>query len=465
MNPEITRIFQLQLANKRKIRQTSAEERIQKINLLMEAINDRLPELKKAVFEDLGKPPAEVMLSEVYPIITEIKTIRRKLKKWMLPKHVPAPIALLGSKNEIHLEPKGVVLIMAPWNFPFQLAISPLMSALAAGNCVMLKPSEISANTSRFIKSLIDDFFEQNEVAVFEGDAEIGKALLDLPFNHILFTGSTTVGKKVMAAAAKHLSSVTLELGGKSPVLIDKTADIKEAAKRITWGKFLNAGQTCIAPDYVLVPKKQLDEFVDKSKKHIQKLYGKNSIHTNPDYCRIIDEKSFARLKSLVDEALKSDAAIQIGGEFADVNFIAPTLMTNVNVDSGIMKEEIFGPVLPILPYDSIEDALDMINAKPNPLALYIFSKDKEINRQILQNTSAGDTVINDVVVHFSNINLPFGGSNHSGIGKSHGFAGFKAFSHERSVMHQPRFSMVKLLYPPYSAITKKIIDLTIKYF
>lgn len=466
MDNEINEVFELQRLNKNAVKQSSAEERLQKIKRIEEAINNRLPELQEAVYKDLRKSPAEVKLSEVYPVTAEIKHTQSHLKKWMRPKRARTPLSLIGSKNEIHYEPKGAVLIISPWNYPFMLAISPLVSAIAAGNCVILKPSEISANTSKFIKDFITDLFDLNEVAVFEGDVEVGKALLEFPFNHIFFTGSTEVGKKVMAAAAKHLSSVTLELGGKSPTIIDKSSDIKEAAKKIIWGKFLNAGQTCIAPDYVLVHKENLTKFVDEAKTNIDKLYSsKTTINNNPDYCRIINSNAYSRLKNLVDDAVKNGASMHLGDEFENDQIISPTLLTCVDFDAAIMQEEIFGPVLPIITYDTIDDVLEKINSRPNPLALYIFSRNKQTIQEILSNTSAGDTLINDVVVHFNNLNLPFGGSNHSGIGKSRGYAGFKSFSHERAVMRQPKYSMVQLLYPPYTKFTKKLIDITVKYF
>ena len=464
---EIARVFQLQQANRGKVGQSGAGERIAKLKRIRDAINDRREELQQAVYADLRKPAAEAMISEVFPVTTEIKHLVRHLRGWMRPKPARTPIVFIGAKSEIRLEPKGVVLIISPWNFPFQLAVGPLISAIAAGNCVVLKPSEFSPNTARFLKSLLAGLFDEKEVAVFEGDHEVGKALLEQPFNHVFFTGSTRVGRSVMAAAAEHLSSVTLELGGKSPAIIDRSANVAEAAKKITWGKFINAGQTCIAPDYVLIPDDQLAEFVSAAKAQIQNFFGDAAkISQSPDYCRIINEKMFARLKNLVEEAVAQGAVIETGGEFAENDkYISPTLITGVPQNAAIMQEEIFGPVLPILTYKSLDDVFGVVNSMPNPLVLYIFARHRRVISKILANTSAGDTVINDVVVHFANPNLPFGGFNQSGIGKSHGYAGFKALSHERAVMRQPRHTMLQLLYPPYTKFTKKLIDLTVKYF
>lgn len=465
---EIERVFKLQQANKRKIAQTGYKERIRKLEKLMNAFLKHKKEIQDAVFADFGKNPAETDLTEIFMITTEIKHTVKNLEKWMQPKYAKTPITFFGAKSRIHYVPKGVCLIISPWNYPFQLAVIPLVSAIAAGNCVIIKPSEYSPNTSEFIKKLISELFEENEVAVFEGDHFVGRTLTEMPFDHIFFTGSTQVGQKVMKAASENYTSFTLEMGGKSPVIIDDSVSLKEAVKKIVWGKFLNCGQLCTAPDYLLIPNNRYGEFIKWAEYYIKKFYGSfENIVNNPDYCRIINLKHFNKIRNLFDNAVESGAKIEIGGIFDEsLLYISPTIISSVPEDSGIMNTEIFGPVLPVIIYRNIDEALRIINSMPNPLALYIFSKNKKTIKYVLSNTSSGDVLINDVVVHFANPHLPFGGSRHSGLGKAHGFEGFRAFSHIRSVKKQPlKYSMGQLFYPPYTKTIKKLIDFTIKYF
>jgi aldehyde dehydrogenase (NAD+) len=464
---EVLALFERQKANRHLIRATTAEERIRKLDRLMSSIESRVDELSEAVCADLGKHEPEVLITEVYPVTTEIKHAQRHLKEWMRPEPVTAPLVFLGSESEIRREPKGMALILSPWNYPFQLAIAPLVSAIAAGNCVIVKPSELSPNTSRFIHQLISSLFDDKEVAAVEGDHEIAQFLVEQSFDHVLFTGSSRIGKQVMAAAAKNLTSVTLELGGKSPVFLDESADLKEAATKIAWGKTLNAGQSCVAPDYVLVPEDKEARFIELLRGAFQSRYGDDDhVGSNPDYCRIINERHFSRIKALVDDAVREGARIETGGKFRkEDRFISPTIINRVPAESALMQEEIFGPILPVLPYRCREEAMEIIRSRPRPLALYIFARNPQAAERALNETEAGDTVINDVVVHFGNPGLPFGGFKTSGIGKTHGKAGFEAFTHQRSVMRQPKRTMPQLLYPPYTRLVQWLIRFTVRYF
>ena len=464
---EVDRIFALQQANRKRLRESTAAERINKLGRIKTAIEKRLVELNAAVYQDLRRPEPEVLLSEVYPVVTEIRHARRHLEDWLKPISVPSPLVLFNARSEVRYEPKGVVLIIAPWNFPFQLSVAPLVSALAAGNAAIIKPSELAPRTAAFTRSLLSELFDENEVAVVEGDHRVAQSLVRQPFDHIFFTGSPRVGREVMAAAATQLASVTLELGGKSPVIVDSSADIGDAAHKILWGKCFNAGQSCVAPDYVLVPKDLEPRFIELARDALERRYGPvDSLAENPDYGRIVNEHHFRRVKRLVDAALQDGARIEAGGIFREEDcFISPTLLSDVLPSSDIMREEIFGPVLPILTYETREQAITLVNSLPRPLALYVFGKNPRVVEGLLGEIGAGGSVVNDVVVHFSNPYLPFGGFNHSGIGKSHGYFGFKAFSHERGVMHQPKRSLARLLYPPYRRSVRKLIHLIVRFF
>ncbi|APM39462.1 aldehyde dehydrogenase family protein [Clostridium kluyveri] len=464
---EMDRIFNLQINNKWKLRRSSARDRIKKLKMLKNYIINCMDEIEKALYDDFKKPGEEVLLTEVYPVIWEINHAIKNLHKWMKDKKVKTPITYFGAVCKIKYESKGVSLIISPWNFPFQLAISPLVSAIAAGNCVILKPSEYTPLTGKCIKKMISCIFQEDEVAVFQGDYRISKMLLEKPFENIFFTGSPTVGKMVMEAAAKNLATVTLELGGKSPVIIHPSANLDEAARRIAWGKCLNAGQICVAPDYLLIPQNKEEVFVELMIKYIIQYYGTfKKDMDNLKYSRIITKEHFFRIKELVEEAVYKGAKVRCGGYFNEYdNFIYPTIITDVDLNSKLLEEEIFGPVLPVISYKSMDEALEYIKSKPKPLVIYIFSRDKKAVNYLLDNTESGDAVINDVVVHAGNINLPFGGFNNSGIGKSHGYYGFMAFTHERSYMKQGKISLLSMVYPPFDTRTKKIIRKLIKYF
>jgi aldehyde dehydrogenase (NAD+) len=445
------------------LRTSTAEQRIAKLKKLEAAVNANKQALYQALHADLRKPEAEADLSEIMPVISEIHHTAKHLKSWMRTKRVAPTLTLLGTQARLRYEPKGVALIISPWNYPINLTLGPLASAIAAGNTAIIKPSELTPNCSAVMAEIIRSTFDPSEIALFEGDAAVSTELLALPFDHIFFTGSPAVGKIVMAAAAKNLTSVTLELGGKSPVIVDDTADITKAANSIMWGKFINNGQTCIAPDYLYVHEKILPEFLEKSKAAIAKMYGTNP-QTSPDYCRMVNEKHFSRVKRLIDDATANGATIAAGGaaEIAD-KFIAPTLLTNVSASSEVMKEEIFGPVLPIISYRDIANPIAHINDNPKPLALYVYSKNQQTIERVITETSTGGACINMSMLHFSHANLPFGGVNNSGIGSSHGIFGFKAFSHERAVLRD-QFSTIPMLFPPYTTRVKSIIKLTLKY-
>ncbi|HEU4886711.1 MAG TPA: aldehyde dehydrogenase family protein [Thermoanaerobaculia bacterium] len=455
---EIGRIYDAQQRNRASVAATTAAQRIEKLRRFERLMLERRDEIRAAMWEDYRKPAAEVDLSEIYPVVSEARHAVRHLRSWMKPKRVSTRLALFGSKSTVVHEPKGVVLIIAPWNFPFNLTLGPLVSAIAAGNCVMVKPSEMTPASTVCIRRLVTELFDENEVAVVEGDASVAEELLRRKFDHIFFTGSPAVGKVVMKAAAEHLTSVTLELGGKSPAIVDSSANVGEAAKKIAWGKFFNSGQICIAPDYALVHESVRDEFLEKVRAATAAL-GDESRGV------IVNERHAGRVKRLIDQAVEQGAEVALGGT-TQGRSIAPTILTNVPPDSAVMQEEIFGPVLPVMTYQSLDEAFRIIEGKEHPLVLYIFSRDRKVARRILRHTRAGGTAINQTLVQFYELDLPFGGVGYSGVGKSHGFAGFEAFSNARGVLDQRLpFSAIELLYPPYKGKWKEfLIDFTVRW-
>lgn len=456
---EIDRIHAKQLAHRGEIAKTSAAERIAKIKRLHDALLARRGEIHAALWDDYRKPAAEVDLSEIYPAVGEARHAIRHLARWMKPRRVSTPIALFGSRSRIVYEPKGLALIMSPWNFPINLTLGPLVSAIAAGNCVMIKPSELTPNAAAFMKRLLADLFEESEVAVIEGDSSVASELLRRRFDHIFFTGSPNVGKLVMKAAAEHLTSVTLELGGKSPVIVDGSANLDEAARKIAWGKLFNSGQVCIAPDYLLVDKRVEAPFVEKLKAAMESMSKEGSRGW------IVNDRHAARVHSMLDGALSRGATV-VAGEGGSDRAMPVAVVANVPHDAPLMRDEVFGPLLPMATYDTLADAYRIIAEREKPLVLYLFSRDPRVVDDVMAHTSAGGTVINDTLVHFYQVNLPFGGVGHSGMGKAHGFFGFEAFSNARGVLEQPtRFSMVQLLYPPYTAWKRKLIEWTVRFF
>jgi len=462
---EIRRVFDAQLATAMAWRESTVAERIARLKKLRDGMLARREDFYAAFAKDYRKPSAEVEGTEFMPVLDEIRHAIGSLKKWAQPRRVRPTMTTLGTQAWIEYQPRGRVLIVAPWNFPLNLCFGPLVSALAAGNTAILKPSEMTPAVSAVMAEVIAKIFSPNEVALFEGSLPTSTALLELPFDHIFFTGSPAVGKVVMAAAAKHLTSVTLELGGKSPVIVDETANIKLAAETLMWGKFTNCGQICVAPDHVHVHESVKDRFVAECRKALEARYGNtaDAQRNSHDLTRVINQRHTQRIAGLLDDARQKGARVLMGGE-VDVSscYIAPTLIDQVAPDASIMTEEIFGPVLPVLAYRNLDDVVRAINADHKPLALYIFSTDKARTRRILAQTSSGGVAINHCVLHYAHGNLPFGGVNNSGIGSAHGEFGFKAFSHERAVLKSGPIMMAKLFFPPYTGFKQKLIRWTV---
>ena len=417
--------------------------RIAQLKKLKQAIKDNQNDVLSALKADLNKPEFESFFELV--VTQDIDHALKQIKSWVKPKRAKVNLNLLPGSAQIIPEPLGTVLIIGPWNYPFSLMISPLIGAIAAGNCAILKPSEVAPQTSQVVAKLIQENFDPSYITVVEGAVETAQQLLAENFDHIFFTGGTKVGKIIMEAAAKNLTPVTLELGGKSPCVVDTEIDLKETAKRITWGKFLNAGQTCIAPDYLLVNREIKADLVTEIKQCIEKFYGTNPAES-PDFARIISDRQFNRLESLLQ-----DGDIITGGKTnSQERYIAPTLMENISLEVPLMQEEIFGPILPILEYNNLTEAINFINQRPKPLALYLFSKSKQKQTQILENTSSGGVCLNDTIMHVGVTDLPFGGVGNSGIGSYHGKYSFDTFSHFKSVLKKPFRLDLNWRYAPY---------------
>jgi len=447
---------------------TSAKERIERLEKLRRAIIERREALYQAIHADFRKPAAEVETTEVLMVLSELDHTIKHLAKWMKPRKVGTPVLLTGTRSEIRYEAKGVVLIMAPWNYPFQLTLAPLVAAVAAGNCAVLKPSEKTPNTAAFIDQLIRDTCDPAEVTVVLGGMQESQALLELPFDHFFFTGGPKVGRKVMEAAAKFLAGVTLELGGKSPAVVDDTADLDAAAERIVFGKFINGGQTCVAPDYVYVPASKEEAFVAKVRERLESFYGntEEARKATPDFCRMVDDGQFRRVNGLLERSVASGVRVAVGGTVdAASRYIAPTVLTDVKPETPIMEEEIFGPVLPVLRYERLDDVVRHIQAGTKPLAMYIFSRDTKNVERLLSETSAGGTCVNTTVVHLGNADLPFGGIGESGMGNYHGEFGFRTFSHERAVLRQGPLSFLSTMFPPYTEKKKKMQRMATRLF
>ncbi|MGE3608727.1 MAG: aldehyde dehydrogenase [Bacteriovoracaceae bacterium] len=421
----------------------SVDERKKHLIRLKESILNYEQEIYQGLKDDLGKSAVESYLTELGFILEEIKFVIKNLSNWSRPKKVKTPINLFPGKSYIYPEPYGTVLIISPWNYPFQLCFSPLIGAIAAGNRVVLKPSEFTTKTSMILKKIINEVFSDQEVLVIEGGVEETQRLLKQKFDYIFFTGSTSVGRIVMKAAAEFLTPVTLELGGKSPVLITDSADLNVAAKRCAWGKFTNAGQTCVAPDYVLIPEKLQEEFISLISHHIKSFYFSSD---DLEYGKIINQKNFDRLLDLI-----IPEKVAVGGNFEREKLsITPTILKNISWSDKIMKDEIFGPILPIIPYSNINEAITSIKNYPKPLAFYLFGNNKNMNNKIIQDLSFGGGCINDTLIHLANPYLPFGGVGDSGMGSYHGRKSFETFSHMKSVFHQSTWVDIPLRYPPY---------------
>ena len=405
-----------------------------------------------ALAADLGKPRVEGFITDIAFVTSEVKSMIKNLKKWNKPERVGTPLVAMPGKSRLIPEPVGVVLVIAPWNYPIHLLLVPVAGAIAAGNAVVMKPSEVTESTSALLATLVPKYLDSSAIALVEGGVPETTELLTQHFDHIFYTGNGTVGRVVMAAAVKNLTPVTLELGGKSPVIIDATANLRVAARRIAWGKWLNAGQTCIAPDYVMVNASVRDGFVEELGKAIAEFFGSDPKESE-SYGRIVSPHHFARVSSLME-----GGTAVIGGETdASTRYIAPTVLLDVNPDAQIMKEEIFGPLLPVIDVASTDEAIAHINANPHPLALYLFTSDKRVAADVVNRTTAGGVTVNGTIMHFSNPNLPFGGIGESGMGGYHGKAGVRLFQHMKPVLTRGTKMDPSIAYPPYTDRKAKI--------
>lgn len=462
---QLSRIFESQQGILHSHKVKNINERLKNIKAIYRWIIKNRNQIVKTISLELHKSEMETNLNEIMVVLSEARNAIRNLKKWTAAHHVGRSLAFVSTRAKITYEPKGVVLIISPWNFPLNLVICPLISAIAAGNTVFIKPSEFTPETNQMIKKMITELFEEDHVCMIEGDASITKLLLELPFNHIFFTGSTKVGKEIMRLASNHLASVTLELGGKSPVFLGKISNLQEACDKIIWGKLMNNGQACLAPDYIVVESSMQNQVKDALIQSIKRLYG-SSLRENKDYGKIINSHHFQRLKHLFHDAMNKGASLEYGGQFDDeYHYISPTILSNISSTSDIYQEEIFGPILLLMNYKSIQDAIWDLQKKPKPLALYIFSDSKKEISNIHESLQAGSTCVNDVLIQYFHPNLPMGGVNQSGFGSSHGVFGFKSFSHERAFLKQGLFSFLPMVYPPYSSTFKKsIIEFVSRY-
>ncbi|MGA5688491.1 aldehyde dehydrogenase [Cytobacillus pseudoceanisediminis] len=426
--------------------------RMEALGKLRSVIKQHEQELMDALKADLNKSEFDAYLTEIGILLEEIRFTLKHLKKWAKPKKVKSSIAQFGSKSCIYPEPYGVALIIAPWNYPFQLAIAPLIGAIAAGNCAILKPSELTPRTSALLSKMISNQFPQEYISVVEGDAETSTALLNEKVDYIFFTGSVPVGKIIMEAASRHLTPVTLELGGKSPCIVHEDANLKLAAKRIAWGKYINAGQTCVAPDYIYVHSRIKDEFLKELKQSIQELYGENPIASG-QFTRIVSEKHFSRLTKFLTDS----TTVHGGRHDLSSLTIEPTVLGHITWADEVMQDEIFGPILPVLEYDDLSGMISEVTARPKPLALYIFTESEGVQNQILSSISFGGGCINDTVYHLSSPYLPFGGVGESGIGAYHGKGSFDVFSHEKSILKQTTRFDLPFRYPTTKNALKKV--------
>lgn len=420
--------------------------RLQQLRQFAVMLEDNEDAFHQALGSDLGKPEFEAFVTETSFVMAELKYVMKRLPRWLKPKRVKSALVVQPSSAKIYREPLGVVLIIAPWNYPLQLALAPLIGALAGGNAAVVKPSEVAPATSALIAKLVPKYFDQDAVAVVEGGVRETTTLLAERFDHIFYTGNGTVGRIVMEAAAKHLTPVTLELGGKSPCIVDSDVDLDTAARRIMWGKFMNAGQTCVAPDYVLVDKSVEQPLLERMRAVLRDFYGDDP-KKSASYCRIVNERHTERLAKLLDgEETVAGGEVSVGERY-----IAPTILRGVSPDARVMEGEIFGPILPVLTVGSVDEAIDFVNARPRPLALYIFTRSREHADRVIARTSSGGACVNDVVSHLVPPDLPFGGVGPSGMGAYHGKASFDTFTHAKSVLDKPTFVDPSLRYPPYA--------------
>lgn len=463
VSERISEVYEKQKNHKYNQKNSSAHYRKNKLKRFKELMISKKSEIACALAQDFGKSEHEVYLTEVLPVLSMINLTIKKLDSWMKPQKISAGPLFLGTSTFISYEAKGNTLIISPWNYPFHLAVYPVLTNFSAGNTAIVKPSEFTKSTNKIITQLFSEVFDEEEVCVIEGEIAETHELLAKPFDHIFFTGSTPVGKIVMEKASAHLASVTLELGGKSPTIVCDDYDLEHAAKRIVWGKLVNSGQTCIAPDFLMVSKKNEKALLAEIKKQIELTYPGDH-KENSDYCRIITPRHAKRLNDLIQDATSKGANLICGGEYDEDRVIAPTVLSGVTTDMLIMQDEIFGPVLPVLTYDSIQDCIQFIQKIDNPLSLYVFSNDEADVEKIRKGTCSGGFVVNDTVLHAGHGELPFGGAGKSGIGKYHGSFGFKEFSNARGVLKRNFDSKLSFFYPPYDKTQMTVIEKLFKY-
>ena len=461
-------VFESQAATALRLRSSTAQERIAKIRRLRDAVIAHSEDWYRAAHADFKKPAGEVDLAEILPVCVEANDAIRHLGKWMKPRRVWPTLLTLGMRSHVQYMPRGRCLIIGPFNYPVNLTLGPLVSAIAAGNTAILKPSELTPHLSALICKVVREVFPEDEVAIFEGEADVSQALLELPFDHIFFTGSPAIGRYVMAAAARNLSSVTLELGGKSPTIIDESADLQLAATNVMWAKFANAGQTCIAPDHVYVHESVKDAWVEACREQLKKAYGNGVAEqqNSPHLARIVNARHTGRIKALLEDATAHGARTLAGGTVVESEcFVQPTLLDQMSDQSRVMDEEIFGPLLPVVGYRDLDDVIAGINQGQKPLALYVYSRDEANIKKVLTQTVSGGACVNHALMQFLHGNLPFGGVNNSGIGNAHGHYGFKAFSHERGVV-RTQFSFVATLFAAGEApaLVRKAIRSAFKF-
>lgn len=441
---------------RKELKNSSVSDRIKKLKKLKSWIKTNQDLICEEIYKDFKKSKEEVLLTEIKPVVDEIKHNIAHLYSWSKPKHVSAGLAFFGTRSKVVYEPKGVTLIIAPWNYPFNLCVGPLVSAIAAGNTAIIKPSENTPHTADLIVRMMKEIFNENEVTVFTGDYIVSQELLKLPFDHIFFTGSPQVGKIIMKAAAENLTSVTLELGGRNPLIVDETANIKDAAQKIIWGKYLNCGQTCISINYIYVHESKAQKLQEELVKQLSKMYPEGT----DAYTHVVNKNHFNRLTDLLNKSIEEGCEVITGGKTDEAtNRIEPTIIKNITTDSAIFQEEIFGPILPIMTFNNLDNVIDTINKVEKALSLYVFSKSNKNINKVIKNTSSGAVGVNDTTIHFAHTELPFGGVNHSGIGKAHGEYGFQEFSNQKALLRQKiGFTSPKMIYPPYTGFKKKLI-------
>jgi aldehyde dehydrogenase (NAD+) len=428
--------------------------RLEQLAKLKRFIVERENEILDALQKDVGKPSLEAFMAEVAYTGSEIDLTRKKLKTWTKPERVSTSMVAQPGRSRIHREPLGVVLIIGPWNYPFNLIMGPLVGAIAAGNCAVVKPSEVAPATSALLAERLPEYLDPSTVAVVEGGIPETTALLKEKFDHIFYTGNGAVGRIVMEAAAKHLTPVTLELGGKSPCIVDERVDLDVAARRIVWGKFYNAGQTCVAPDYILAHRRIADRLIDRMKATLREFYGDDP-KASPDYGRVVNARHHKRLMKLLDGGKSGEVAVGGVGDEAN-RYLAPTILRNVPDGAPVMDDEIFGPILPVLTVDNIDAAIAFVNGRPKPLALYVFSSDGQVQEQVVERTTSGGVSVNHTWLHLAVQSLPFGGVGESGMGAYHGRHTFETFSHHKAVLSKPTRIDPGLVYPPYDDNKKK---------